>query len=70
MNMNASQIEIVDRDMARFLTQKTEGERLRVAWGMWRSARRMLTLQIKSENSGQSDAQILQEVSRRLSSGT
>jgi len=68
--MNASQIEIIDRDMARFLTQKTEAERLRVAWGMWRSARRMLTLQITSENSGQSESQILQEVSRRLSSGT
>ena len=63
-------IEVVDRDVAAILAGKSEAERLRIAWGMWRSAKRMLTCLVTSENRDWSDEQIQAEVSRRMASGT
>ncbi len=68
--MNTRQIEIVDREMATILAQKTEAERLQIAWGMWRSARNMLTRLVQAENNELSDDEVQAEVSRRLASGT
>jgi hypothetical protein len=43
-------LEIVDQDMADVLRQKTEAERLRIAWGMWRSARNMIRNLLRAEH--------------------
>jgi hypothetical protein len=61
--------ENVDRQMAEVLAAKTEAERLAIAWGMWRAARRMLTRLLTHEHPDWSAEQVQQEVSRRLASG-
>jgi hypothetical protein len=68
-SMNLDRIEIMDREMAKVLAAKTEAERLEISWGMWRSARRMLTNLVTAEHSDWSPEQIQAEVSRRLASG-
>ncbi|MCP4507356.1 MAG: hypothetical protein GY903_05875 [Fuerstiella sp.] len=60
-------IEIVDHQMAGILADKSEAERLQIAWGMWRSARGMLHRHIRSENPDWNGGQIQEEVNRRLS---
>ena len=64
--MNLDRIEIMDRHMAKVLGAKTEAERLAIAWGMWRSVRRMLTNLMTAENPDWSPKKIQAEVSRRL----
>jgi len=68
--MSTRQLEIVDREMAAILARKTEAERLQMAWGMWRSARNMITRLLQAENNQLPDAEIQADVSRRLASGT
>jgi Rv0078B-related antitoxin len=62
-------IEIVDHDMAAALRAKTEAERLRIAWGMWRSARDMLRNLLRAERRDWTEQQIDRELARRLSHG-
>lgn len=66
--MNAI-IEAVDSDMVSILRKKTEGERLRIAWGMWSSAREMLRNLIRAENRNWSEPKIQLEAARRLAHG-
>jgi lauroyl/myristoyl acyltransferase len=68
--MHTGRIEIVDRQMAEILAAKTEAERLAISWGMWRSARRMLTQLLTHEHADWSAEEVQREVSRRLASGT
>jgi|APLow6443716910_1056828.scaffolds.fasta_scaffold1144469_2 hypothetical protein len=68
--MTVKQIEILDWRMAGILAKKTEADRLRLAWDMWRAARGMLTQLIQSEHAGRSEDDIRQEVARRLASGS
>ncbi len=63
-------IEIVDREMADFLREKTEAERLQIAWGMWSFAREMIENTLRAEIAGSSDSEIQREVARRLSNGS
>lgn len=63
-------IEVVDREMATILAGKSEAERLQIAWGMWRSARRMLNCLIAAEHEDWSEKQVEAEVSRRMARGT
>ena len=69
-NMKTLTIEIVDREMAIVLANKSESQRLRIAWGMWRSARQMLTRMLTDQHVDWTPQQIQAEVSRRLASGT
>ena len=62
-------VEIVDEEVARILRTKTGAERLRIAFGMYTSARRMLTSMLKSDHPDWSEEQIRREVGRRLSHG-
>ena len=59
--------EIVDRQMADVLRKKTEAERLQIAWGMWRSARRMVTRIVKQQMAAASVEDIERQVARRMS---
>jgi len=68
--MKTTQIEIVDRDMASVLSAKSEAERLQIAWGMWRSARRMMVRTIAHENRDWTTEQVQTELSRRMANGT
>jgi hypothetical protein len=62
-------VEVVDPDMAVILRQKTEAERLRIAWGMWKSARDMLLQLLRAEHPDWSEADIQRETARRLAHG-
>jgi lauroyl/myristoyl acyltransferase len=62
-------MEIIDRDMARVLAEKSEAERLQIAWGMWRSARRMIACIIAAESPELSPQEREREVAKRLSHG-
>jgi hypothetical protein len=62
-------IEVVEPAMAAILRQKTEAERLRIGWGMWRSARDMLRCLLRSEHRDWTEADVQRETARRLSHG-
>lgn len=59
-------IEIIDDEMAEILRAKTGAERLRIAFGMWESARRMLRSMLAADHPDWSEEEIFQEVARRL----
>ena len=61
--------EIIDREMARVLATKTEAERLQIAWGMWRSARRMIIRVVSAERPELSEQEVERETARRMSHG-
>ncbi len=63
-------MKAVDPIMAAILRQKTEAERLQIAWGMWKSARDMLRNLLRAQHSGWSNSQVEREVARRLAHGT
>jgi hypothetical protein len=67
--MNKLQIEFIDQTMAAVLAEKSESQRLQIAWGMWRSARRMLTQLVQSQNKSWTPDQVQQEVNRRMAGG-
>ena len=62
-------MEIVDRDMARVLAEKTEAERLQIGWGMQRAAVRMMTRIIRSEHPDWTAEEVEREVAGRISHG-
>lgn len=62
-------IEVVDPFMAQVLRAKTEWERLEIAAGMWRSARRMVQATIQQDHPAWSAAEIDREAARRISRG-
>jgi Rv0078B-related antitoxin len=60
-------IEMIDDDMVRVLRAMTGEERLRIASGMFTSARRMLASQLAVEHPDWDERQIQLETARRLS---
>lgn len=64
------QIEFVDSEMATVLAKKSEADRLRIAWGMWRSSRRMLTQMLAAQNESWTADEVEAEVNRRMAHGT
>lgn len=64
------EIEVVDDEMARVLAAKTGAERLEIAFGMFRSARRMLTSHLRTEHPQWTEDEVADEVARRLSHGS
>jgi len=62
-------MEIVDRDMARFLAEKTEVQRLEIGWGMQRSAVRMMRRVIRAEHPDWTEEEVSREVAARVSHG-
>ena len=69
LRLDAGQIEVIDDDSARIYASKSPAERLKIASGMWRSAKKILTLSIKSQYPHWSEQEISHEVIRRLSHG-
>ncbi len=65
-----STTDVIEPEMARVLAAKTEVERLRIGWGMWRSARRMLVRIVSAESPELSPEELQLAVARRMSHGT
>jgi len=62
-------IESVDDEITVILRQMTATERLAIAFGMWRSARDMLSSMLRSQHPDWSERRIGAEVAHRLSHG-
>ena len=62
-------VEMMDERMADVLRAKTPAERLAIANGMWRSARRMIEAILRAERPDWTDEAIRREVARRMSHG-
>ncbi len=69
LRLDTGQIEVIDDDCARIYASKSPSERLRIASGMWRSAKKLLTLAIKSQYPHWNEQEVCREVIRRLSHG-
>jgi len=67
MRLNKRQIEVIDKAMAEMLRRKTSVERLRIGFGLWRSARKLLRGQLASSHPEWDVRQLEREVARRLS---
>ncbi len=70
MNDRPLQFECVDDDMAAVLRQKSERERLEIAFGMWRFARRMVEQVVRQEHPDWSEQLVQRQVAHRMSHGT
>lgn len=62
--------EVLSDEMATILRKKTPGERLAIAFGMWRFAKQLLHAAVTREHPDWPEARIREEVVRRLSHGT
>lgn len=62
--------EVVDEEMAAVLKGKTPAERLRVAFGLWTSTKRMLERILRSQHPDWDDIEVQKEVAKRMSHGT
>ena len=69
MRLDAEQIEVVDEEMAKVLRAKSGPERLRIAFGMYTSARRMLLNHLRAEHPDWEERQVIAEAARRMSHG-
>ncbi len=67
--LDVGQIEVVDDRMAEVLRAKTPAQRISIGFGMWDSAKRMLTAHLSSEHPDWSVQRVSREVVRRLSQG-
>lgn len=63
-------IEVIDKEMAAMLRQKTGAERLAIASRMFSSARWMLINHLRSVHPDWDQPRVEQEAARRLSHGT
>lgn len=61
--------EMVDDAMAEILRRKTEGERLKIADGLWRMARQIVRAQLTADHPDWTTEQIRRETARRMSHG-
>lgn len=69
MNSHKIEFEVMDEAMAEILRGKTEVERLRIAAGMYQSARVILRGAIRTEHPDWDVDQVNREIARRISHG-
>ena len=62
-------VEVVDDEMSRVLAAKSGAERLAIAAGMFRSARRMIESHLRGKHPEWDDERIQREAARRLAHG-
>ena len=62
--------DVIQPEMVRVLAAKSEAKRLKIAWGMWRSAFRMVQRIVAMELPDLSADEQQQVVARRMSHGT
>ncbi len=56
--------------MVEVYRQKTPAQRLEIAFGMWRSARKIIVAAVRNQHPDWSEQQIQTEVAKRMSDGT
>lgn len=61
--------EMVDDAMADILRRKSEGERLAIANGLWKMARRIVRAQLTADHPDWTGRQLDRETARRMSHG-
>ena len=64
-----SNMDVIHPEMVRVLAAKSEAERLQIAWGMWRSAYRMVQRIVAMECPDLSAEEQMKIVARRMSHG-
>ena len=64
-----SGLVIVDDTVARILAQKTVAERIAMADGFWRSARKLVWAMLSRDHPDWTEEEIRREVARRMSRG-
>ena len=69
LKIEFDQIEAVDDVMCEILRQKSSLERLKIAFGLWRSARKQLFTYIRSLHPDWDEKRISKEVAKRISHG-
>ena len=69
-SLDNSNTDVIQPVMVRVLAAKSEAERLQLAWGMWRSAFRMVQRIVAMELPELSAEEQQQVVARRMSHGT
>jgi len=69
MTLNRQPIESVDESMAEIYRKKSPAERLRIAFGLWRSARTLLLNLLREANPDWDEKRLQREVARRISHG-
>ena len=69
MRLDRSQIEVMDEVMAEVIRRKTPAERLRIGFGLWISAQKMLQTHLATQHPDWDAARVAREVARRLSHG-
>ena len=68
--LDPGQIEVVEEAVAAILRQKTIAERIALTAAAHRTARALLTAQVRSQHADWSDDAVAREVARRLTRGT
>jgi hypothetical protein len=61
--------EMVDDDVAKILSRKTEAERLQIAFDMWEFARQMILANLRAEHPDWDESSLTRAVARRMSHG-
>ena len=64
--LDSRRIEVIDDEMAKILRAKSGTERLQIGFGMFESARRMLTSMLAADHPDWDEERVRQEVARRL----
>ena len=70
LNMSNTKRDQIDDEMVALLAGKTEAERLAIAWGMWRAARRMIERIVAAEHPDLTPQEQERIVANRMSHGT
>ncbi len=68
--LDPGQIEVVDDAVAALLREKTAAQRIEMTAAAHRTARALLTGQVRSQHPEWTDEQVQREVARRLTRGT
>ncbi len=69
MSASLPAFDFVDDAMADVLRQKSEVERLRIGFRMWKSARVILRAAIETDHPDWNEEQVNREIARRISHG-
>lgn len=69
MLLDTKQIEVIDDAVAEILKKKTPAERLKIAFGLWDSAKVQISAYLRSIHPDWNDEAINKEAARRLSHG-
>jgi hypothetical protein len=62
--------DCISPEMVVVYRDKTPTQRLQIAFGMWRSARKLIVAAVRNQHPDFTEDQVQREVARRMSNGT